>query len=365
VSNIRWQLGRFAELLPLLRVTATDDDIGASILLARALACTTETKAEATEVVRKAASHEFDDLPRGLHWTGCLVAAAEVAYLLDDALLGRLVRDLLEPFADGVAFTKLGDRADCVRRRDWRRGSRRTDGRRALRARDRGVSPAGCATVEGPDRDGLESCAHRARRRPHEGVVARERRPGDVRRASARNVRRFKPTHSPVIRPRRAGFAFGCHSLTSFGIAVPIRTFNFARAVGRELAVGHRRIDLLVRGGHERVDDLLGLHAVLGGDRGDRLSGHELLAEVSALDADRVGDERAAWRRILRRSAAAWSAFFGRRRRWRRRRLGGVPVEAAPATDTPVSPRTAATLADAMVLVNLMGSPSPRIVMGP
>jgi hypothetical protein len=104
VSNIRWQLGRFAELLPLLRVTATDDDIGASILLARALACTTETKAEATEVVRKAASHEFDDLPRGLHWTGCLIAAAEVAYLLDDAPLGRLVRDVLEPFADGVAF---------------------------------------------------------------------------------------------------------------------------------------------------------------------------------------------------------------------------------------------------------------------
>jgi hypothetical protein len=40
-----------------------------------------------------------------------------------------------------------------------------------------------------------------------------------------------------------------------------------------------------------------------------------------------------------------------------------LPVEAAPATEMPPSPRTAATEADAMVLVNLMPSMSPRIVM--
>jgi hypothetical protein len=38
-------------------------------------------------------------------------------------------------------------------------------------------------------------------------------------------------------------------------------------------------------------------------------------------------------------------------------------VEAAPATEIPPSPRTAATEADAMVFVNLMASMSPGIVM--
>jgi hypothetical protein len=41
-----------------------------------------------------------------------------------------------------------------------------------------------------------------------------------------------------------------------------------------------------------------------------------------------------------------------------------VLVEVAPATETPVSPSTAATLADAIVFVNLMDSASPPIVMG-
>jgi hypothetical protein len=40
-----------------------------------------------------------------------------------------------------------------------------------------------------------------------------------------------------------------------------------------------------------------------------------------------------------------------------------LPVEAAPATEIPPSPRTAATEADAMVFVNLMASISPGIVM--
>jgi hypothetical protein len=40
-----------------------------------------------------------------------------------------------------------------------------------------------------------------------------------------------------------------------------------------------------------------------------------------------------------------------------------LPVDAAPATEIPPSPRTAATEADAMVLVNLMPSLSPGIVM--
>ncbi len=104
VSGIRWQQGRFTDLIPLLRVTTRPDDVGGSILLARALASGADTRSEALEVLTKAARHEFDDVPLGLHWTGCLVAAAEAACMLGDARVGNVVRGLLEPFADCVAF---------------------------------------------------------------------------------------------------------------------------------------------------------------------------------------------------------------------------------------------------------------------
>jgi DNA-binding SARP family transcriptional activator len=104
LSGIRWQLGRFTDLLPLLRLTASTDDVGASILLARALASTEETRPEAAEVLARAARHDFDELPLGPHWTGCLIAAAETACMLGDARVGAMVRMLLEPFADRVAF---------------------------------------------------------------------------------------------------------------------------------------------------------------------------------------------------------------------------------------------------------------------
>ncbi len=105
LSGMRWQLGRFAELVPLLRLTAAGtDDVGVSILLARALASTDETRAEASEVLAKAAGHEFDDLPLGLHWAGSLVAAAEAACMLGNASVAKTVRILLEPFVERVAF---------------------------------------------------------------------------------------------------------------------------------------------------------------------------------------------------------------------------------------------------------------------
>jgi DNA-binding SARP family transcriptional activator len=104
LGSIRWQLGRFADLLPLLRVTTKSDDVAASILLAKALSCTPESRAEAVEVLARAAANDFADLPRNMHWAGALVAAAEIACTLGDDRIARTVRALLEPFADRVAF---------------------------------------------------------------------------------------------------------------------------------------------------------------------------------------------------------------------------------------------------------------------
>ncbi len=104
LGSICWQLGRFADLLPLLRVTTKSDDVAASILLAKALACAPETRSEGVDVLARAAAAEFEDLPRNMHWSGALIAAAEVACTLGDARVGRTVRGLLEPFADRVAF---------------------------------------------------------------------------------------------------------------------------------------------------------------------------------------------------------------------------------------------------------------------
>ncbi len=104
LSSIRWHQGRFGDLVPLLRVMTNADDVGATILLARALACTRGARDEAIEVFAKATRHDFDDLPLGPHWAGCLVAAAEAAWLLEDRRVGAIVRRLLEPFAEQVVF---------------------------------------------------------------------------------------------------------------------------------------------------------------------------------------------------------------------------------------------------------------------
>jgi DNA-binding SARP family transcriptional activator/tetratricopeptide (TPR) repeat protein len=104
LSCIRWLQGRFADLVPLLRVVTKADDVGATILLARALVCTEGAREEAIEVFAKVTRHDFEDLPLGLHWAGCLVAAAEVAWALEDRRVGAVVRGLLEPFADLVVF---------------------------------------------------------------------------------------------------------------------------------------------------------------------------------------------------------------------------------------------------------------------
>ncbi len=104
LGSIRWQQGRFSDLLPLLRATTRADDVAASVLLAKALACESETRPEAVDVLARASANAFDDLPRTLHWSGSLIAAAEVACTLGDARVGRTVRGLLEPFADRVAF---------------------------------------------------------------------------------------------------------------------------------------------------------------------------------------------------------------------------------------------------------------------
>ncbi len=104
LGGIRWQQGRFSDLLPLLRVTTRADDVAASVLLAKALACEPETRPKAVDVLARAYANGFDDLPRTPHWSGSLIAAAEVACMLGDARVGRTVLGLLQPFADRVAF---------------------------------------------------------------------------------------------------------------------------------------------------------------------------------------------------------------------------------------------------------------------
>lgn len=104
LGGIRWQVGRFGELLPMMRLGASTGDLGSAVLLARALACFDDTKAEGVEVLERAATDGFEDLALGMHWAGCLVGAAEASFMLANERVGRVVLRLLEPFAEQMAF---------------------------------------------------------------------------------------------------------------------------------------------------------------------------------------------------------------------------------------------------------------------
>ncbi|HEV7526629.1 MAG TPA: AAA family ATPase, partial [Acidimicrobiia bacterium] len=103
IGWIRWQQGRFGELLPIFRATLGDDP-GSAVLLARALASFADSRGEALEVLTAAARNGFEDLPLGLLWSGTLVAAAEAASMLGAVDVGRVIRRLLEPFTEQTSF---------------------------------------------------------------------------------------------------------------------------------------------------------------------------------------------------------------------------------------------------------------------
>jgi hypothetical protein len=104
IGGMRWQQGRIAEVLPILRMQWLAGDPNAAVLLARALADADETRAEAAEVLERAAGHDFADLPLGVHWSATLVAAAQASFMLGNGRVGRLVFEHLEPFAEYLAF---------------------------------------------------------------------------------------------------------------------------------------------------------------------------------------------------------------------------------------------------------------------
>ena len=96
---IRWQQGRFAELLPLLDDPDPENPV-ALILAARARAALRERRDDAAATLARAAAHDFDDLPMNLFWSNSLVAAAETAFIVGDPRAGAALLALLAPFAD-------------------------------------------------------------------------------------------------------------------------------------------------------------------------------------------------------------------------------------------------------------------------
>ena len=104
IACVRWQQGRFAELLPMVQGMRVAGDPNSEILLAHALACFPETNQDAFGRLEQAAARDFEDLPLGLHWAPSLVAAAETAYMVGNSRVGEVVLRHLRPFPDQVAF---------------------------------------------------------------------------------------------------------------------------------------------------------------------------------------------------------------------------------------------------------------------
>lgn len=105
---LRWQQDRIAEALPAAR--STFDKLhtmmpGIALVLARALAAHEASHDEARAVLCEFGADSFARLRKGTFWSSLLVISAETAYLLDLPETCTVIRDLLLPFADQVAFT--------------------------------------------------------------------------------------------------------------------------------------------------------------------------------------------------------------------------------------------------------------------
>jgi hypothetical protein len=109
-AMLRWHQRRAPELLPAAR-GAYDAYAGAfpgiALVLARVLAEDPAGHDEARALLSDIARGGFARLPRGTFWSTALVVAAETAGLLDLPEVSTVIRDLLSPFADQVAFSGL------------------------------------------------------------------------------------------------------------------------------------------------------------------------------------------------------------------------------------------------------------------
>jgi DNA-binding SARP family transcriptional activator len=105
---LRWQQDRIAEILPVARRVSERYSAhfpGAELVLARTLAEDADLHDEARAHLTDFATARFAQLRRGAFWSSALILAAETACMLDLPELGVIVRDLLLPFADQVAFS--------------------------------------------------------------------------------------------------------------------------------------------------------------------------------------------------------------------------------------------------------------------
>jgi len=105
---LRWQQDRMLEALPAARVMFDGYQAsmpGIALVLARALAADENHHDEARALLGEYADNSFGQLRRGTFWSSLLVLSAETAHLLEFPEAGRVIRDLLAPFADQVAFS--------------------------------------------------------------------------------------------------------------------------------------------------------------------------------------------------------------------------------------------------------------------
>ncbi|MDP9335961.1 MAG: hypothetical protein M3Q30_22000, partial [Actinomycetota bacterium] len=105
---LRWQHDRVAQTLPVVRAAfdhMSADFPGMALVLARVLAEQDGSHDEARAHLAEFASDGFAQLPRGTFWSSALVLTAETACILDLPELSGVIRDLLMPFSDQVAFS--------------------------------------------------------------------------------------------------------------------------------------------------------------------------------------------------------------------------------------------------------------------
>jgi len=105
---LRWQQERVPEVLPAVRHAFDDPNTtipGVALVLARALAANPTGQDEARELLTTFADDTFNQLRRGPFWSSALILTAETAHLVDLPDISRVIRDLLLPYADQVAFT--------------------------------------------------------------------------------------------------------------------------------------------------------------------------------------------------------------------------------------------------------------------
>ena len=109
LAMLRWHQGRASTLVPSAQDEASNfgQYPGFRHVLARALADSEATRPAARRIISDLTQHQFTELLEGAFWSTILVGTAESAFLLDLPDVGRMVRRLLEPYLDQVAFSGL------------------------------------------------------------------------------------------------------------------------------------------------------------------------------------------------------------------------------------------------------------------